>query len=78
MTRFTGEQLKKMSSMEFTEATSKLPLEIRLKLAILAGAGDQGISVYEGNDMSDGKFINEKLNYDKLANLLNDIEEKKI
>jgi hypothetical protein len=68
---FTGEQLKKMNSQEFTKATNKLPVDIRLKLAMLAGAGDQGISVYEGTDMSNGNFFHEKLDYDALAELLN-------
>lgn len=67
----TAQELKNMTSQQFTRATEKLPLEVRLRLAILAGAGKQGVSVYEGKDMSDGKFYNEQLDWNGLADLLN-------
>lgn len=68
---YTEEQLKKMSSEELTKATNFLPMDVRLKIAILAGAGNKGIQVYEGKDMSNGKFSQEKLNYKALADILN-------
>ncbi len=67
----TGNQLKNMSSIEFTKACSIFPMEIRLKLAVLAGSGDKGMSVYEGKDMSNGVFYHETLDYEALAELLN-------
>ncbi len=74
----TAEQLKNMNSAEFTEACSIFPMEIRLKLAMLAGSGDKGMSVYEGKDMSNGTFYNETLDYEALAEVLNQEEKQNV
>ncbi len=71
----TADQLKKMNSLEFTKATEKLSVHVRLNLAILAGAGDKGIETYRGKDMSNGRFYHETLDYEALAEVLNQ-EEK--
>ena len=72
---FTADQLKNMNSQEFTQATSKLPLDLRLKLAMLAGAGEKGIGVIAGQDMMTAKSYHETLDYEALAKVLNDLEK---
>ncbi len=75
--KYTAEQLKKMNPQDFTQATKKLPLNLRLDLAMFAGAGEQGIGVYEGKDMANGKFSHKKLDYESLAECLNLMESGK-
>jgi len=74
---YTGKQLKEMSSQDFTKVTGKLPMRLKLQLAIFAGAGDKGVQVYEGKDMANGKFSQRRLDYDELATLLNLLESGK-
>jgi len=66
-----------MNSQELTQVTNKLPMTLRLDIAIFAGAGDKGVQVYQGKDMANGKFSQRKLDYKELAGILNLMESGK-
>ena len=59
-------ELKVMNSMEFTNAISKLPMDLQLKLAL----SRKPITVWEGKNMSSATQSIQQVNYEALAVLL--------
>lgn len=77
MPKVTVEQLKKMPALEFIKAVQQacnipqMSAELQLRLTILHGAGDKGITTFEGQDMLSAQQYHDTIDYTKLAELLN-------
>ena len=61
-----AKKLEKMDSKEFTKVISNFSIIDQLNLAM----SRTPISVYQGKDMSNGEFFTQKINYEKLAEIL--------
>lgn len=73
---YTVEELKQMNAMDvikiMEEKTGqKIPTLVQLELALRMGAGDAGIKTLRGPDMVSAETAIEKVNWEKLAELVN-------
>ena len=61
-----AQELEKMSPQDFTNAISKLPINLQLQLAI----SRKPITVWQGENMASAQEFTQQVNYKKLAEIL--------